>query len=147
VVTGLGGCARIRAVRAGRRVASLGKVTVKTRAEPVQIWRLDGLPYWFSATCRSVLPGCRAGIATSHGRQAINFCLHVMALTQIRQDTAGRTYYLPERTQGKGHKEAMRCLKRRLSDVVYRQLRRDAARRVAGPGGHSGAALMSSAAS
>jgi hypothetical protein len=41
----------------------------------------------------------------------------------------------------------MRCLKRRLSDVVFRQLGRDAARRVAGPGGHSGAALMSSAAS
>ena len=71
----------------------------------------------------------------------INLCLHVMALTQIRQDTADRTYYLRKRTQGKGHKEAMRCLKRRLSDVVYRQLRRDAATRVAGPGGHSGAAL------
>ena len=32
-----------------------------------------------------------------------------MALTQIRQDTAGRTYYLRKRTQGKGHNEAMRC--------------------------------------
>jgi hypothetical protein len=41
----------------------------------------------------------------------------------------------------------MRCLKRRLSDVVYRQLRRDANRLEAGPGGHSGAALSSSAAS
>ena len=29
--------------------------------------------------------------------------------------------------EGKGHKEAMRCLKRRLSDVVHRQLLRDAA--------------------
>ena len=48
-----------------------------------------------------------------------------MALSQIRQDTAGRTYYLRKRTQGKSHKEAMRCLKRRLSDVVFRQLRRD----------------------
>jgi len=28
----------------GRRVAPLGTVTVKTRAEPVQIWRLDSLP-------------------------------------------------------------------------------------------------------
>ena len=68
-------------------------------------------------------------------------------LPKFGRDTAGRTYYLRKRTQGKGHKEAMRCLKRRLSDVVYRQLRRDAARRVAGPGGHSGAALISSAAS
>jgi transposase len=71
-----------------------------------------------------------------------------MALTQIRQDTPGRAYYLRKRTEGKSHKEAMRCLKRRLSDVVYRQLRRDAAaRQAAGPGGHSGAALLSSAAS
>ena len=57
-----------------------------------------------------------------------------MALTQIRQDTAGRTYYLRKRTQGKGRKEAMRCLKRRLSDVVYRQLLRDATRRAASLG-------------
>ena len=81
------------------------------------------------------------------GDRQLNLCLHVMALTQIRQDTPGRAYYLRKRTEGKSHKEAMRCLKRRLSDVVYRQLRRDANRLEAGPGGHSGAALSSSAAS
>ena len=57
------------------------------------------------------------------GDRQLNRCLHVMALTQIRQDTSGRSYYLRKRTDGKGHKEAMRWLKRRLSDVVYRQLR------------------------
>ncbi len=75
------------------------------------------------------------------GDRQLNYCLHVMALTQIRQDTPGRAYYLRKRTAGKSRKEAMRCLKRRLSDVVYRQLVGDAARREAGPGGHSGAAL------
>jgi transposase len=44
----------------------------------------------------------------------------------------------------------MRCLKRRLSDAVYRQLLADAQRHEqtsgAGPGGHSGATLTSSAA-
>jgi len=60
------------------------------------------------------------------GDRQLNLCLHVMALTQIRQDTSGRAYYLRKRSEGKGHKEAMRCLKRRLSDVVYRQLRHDA---------------------
>ena len=70
-----------------------------------------------------------------------------MALTQIRQDTPGKAYYLRKRSQGKSHKEAMRCLERRLSDVVYRQLRHDANRLEAVPGGHSGAALSSSAAS
>ena len=34
----------------------------------------------------------------------------------------------------------MRCLKRRLSDVVYKQMRDDAQRLVTGPGGQSGAA-------
>jgi transposase len=81
------------------------------------------------------------------GDRQLNLCLHVMALTQIRQDTPGRAYYLRKRTDGKGRKEAMRCLKRRLSDVVYRQLRRDANRLEASPGGHSGAALLSGAAS
>ena len=45
-----------------------------------------------------------------------------MAITQIRRDTAGRAYYLRKRTTRKNHNEAMRCLKRRLSDTLYRQL-------------------------
>ncbi len=40
----------------------------------------------------------------------------------------------------------MRCLKRRLSDTVYRALLADAERKSTGPGGHSGAATKSSAA-
>jgi hypothetical protein len=46
--------------------------------------------------------------------------------------------------------EALRCLKSRLSDVIYRQLVADAApdrqSDEAGPGGHCGATLQSSAA-
>ncbi len=43
--------------------------------------------------------------------------------------------------------EAMRCLRRRLSDAVYRQLAADAlAQEEASPGGHPGASLISSAA-
>ena len=60
------------------------------------------------------------------GDRQLNYCLHVMALTQLQHDCPGRDYYLRKRAAGKGHKEALRCLKRRLSDVVYRQLRRDA---------------------
>ncbi|HVQ49058.1 MAG TPA: hypothetical protein VMS92_03335 [Mycobacterium sp.] len=40
------------------------------------------------------------------GDRQLNLCLHVMALTQIRQDTSGRAYYLRKRSEGKGHKEA-----------------------------------------
>jgi transposase len=78
------------------------------------------------------------------GDRQLLYALHVMAITQLRHDTPGRAYYRRKRAAGKSHKEALRCLKRRLSDVVYRQLLRAA--RAAGPGGHPGATLQSSAA-
>ena len=57
------------------------------------------------------------------GNRRINHALHMMAVTQIRYPgTAGRRYYERKRTEGKTPKEALRCLKRRLSDQVYRQL-------------------------
>ena len=68
-----------------------------------------------------------------------------MAITQIRHNTPGRAYYQRKRAAGKSHKEALRCLKRRLSDVIYRQLVSDAARRATSPGGHVGATSESSA--
>ena len=81
------------------------------------------------------------------GDRQLNCCLQIMALTQIARDTPGRAYYQRKRAAGKSHREAMRCLKRRLSDTVYRQLVRDATSLRAGPEGHSGATLTSSAAS
>ena len=63
------------------------------------------------------------------GDRQLNCCLHTMAITQIRHDSPGRAYYRRKRAAGKSHKEALRCLKRRLSDVVYRQLIRDATSR------------------
>jgi transposase len=56
------------------------------------------------------------------GDRQLNCCLHTMAITQISHDTLGRDYYRCKRSTGKSHREALRCLKRRLSDVVYRQL-------------------------
>lgn len=64
----------------------------------------------------------------------------MMALTQIRRSTSGQAYYQRKRAEGKSHKEAMRCLKRRLSDVVYRQLLADSQRSGADPGGDARAA-------
>ncbi len=80
------------------------------------------------------------------GDRQLNCCLHVMATTQIRIDGPGRTYYQRKRANGKSHKEALRCLKRRLSDVVYRQLLKDAGDLLtADLGGHQGASTKSSA--
>jgi transposase len=85
------------------------------------------------------------------GNRQLNHALHMMAITQLSGDTAGRAYYRRKRASGKSHKEALRCLKRRLSDVVYRQLIHDLAIgsvTAAGtsPGGQPGATLESSAA-
>jgi transposase len=81
------------------------------------------------------------------GDRQLNCCLHTMAISQIARDTPGRNYYRRKRAAGKSHREALRCLKRRLSDIVYRQLVRDADRSTgAGPVGHTGATQSSSAA-
>lgn len=60
------------------------------------------------------------------GDRQLNFVLHVMAITQVRCHAPARAYYLRKRAEGKGRKEALRCLKRRLADVVYRTMVRDA---------------------
>jgi transposase len=95
------------------------------------------------------------------GNRRINRVLHIMAIVQLRHDTDGRAYYRRKIAAGKTSMEAMRCLKRRLSDAVYRQMLADAiaanvaaktadhppARSsVTGPGGQAGASTGSSAA-
>ena len=62
------------------------------------------------------------------GNRQLNHALHIAAVTQVRNDTPGRAYYLRKQAEGKTKKEAMRALKRRISDAVYRQLRADATR-------------------
>lgn len=56
------------------------------------------------------------------GNRRMNRVLHIAATTQIRLDTEGRAYYRRKLAAGKSRMEAMRCLKRRISDAVYRQL-------------------------
>jgi transposase len=77
------------------------------------------------------------------GNRQINKTLHIMATVQLRNRTQGRAYYDRKTTGGKSPMEAMRCLKRRLSDTVYRTMLSDIAAHAAqpqatGPGGHRG---------
>jgi transposase len=80
------------------------------------------------------------------GNRQINRVLHIMAVVQLRHRTKGRAYYDRKAAAGKTPREAMRALKRRLSDVVFRQMMADDRAARTGPGGHSGAATGSSAA-
>jgi transposase len=73
------------------------------------------------------------------GNRQINRVLHTMATVQLRNPTEGRGYYDRKKTTGKTSMEAMRCLKRRLSDTVYRTMLDDlAAATRTGPGGQRG---------
>jgi transposase len=49
----------------------------------------------------------------------------MMAVVQVRRPSAGQAYYRRKLAEGKSPKEALRCLKRRLSDAVYRCLLAD----------------------
>jgi transposase len=72
------------------------------------------------------------------GNRQINRVLHTMARVQIRNPSEGRDYYERKRADGKAPMEAMRCVKRRLSDVVYQQMLRDALDQRTSPGGQRG---------
>lgn len=66
----------------------------------------------------------------------MNYMLHIAAITQLRLDTDGRVCCRRKRAEGKRPLEAIGCLKRRISDHVYRQLVADAQRAAGtGPGG------------
>jgi len=86
------------------------------------------------------------------GNRRMNHMIHIAAVTQLRLNTDGRAYYRRKRAEGKKPLEALRCLKRRISDTLYRQLIADHQRAAggqeagAGPGGHCGASQESSAA-
>jgi transposase len=63
------------------------------------------------------------------GNRRLNHALHIAAITQIRHPhSPGRAYYDRKVTEGKTPREAIRALKRRLSDIVWRHLIADAHR-------------------
>jgi transposase len=79
------------------------------------------------------------------GNRQINRVLHIMATVQLRNPTEGRAYFDRKTASGKSNMEAMRSLKRRLSDIVYRHMVSDAVMHaVTGPGGHRGTTTDSS---
>ncbi len=75
------------------------------------------------------------------GNRRLNHAIHMAAVTQIRyRHSPGRAYYDKKLAEGKTPKEALRCLKRQISDAIYACLQADA-RRAAGaksPGGQRG---------
>jgi transposase len=77
------------------------------------------------------------------GNRQINRTLHIMATVQLRNPGPGRDYYDRRKADGKTSMEAMRALKRRLSNIVYKTMLDDATTHATrgtgtGPGGQRG---------
>jgi transposase len=86
------------------------------------------------------------------GNRRLNHAIHMAAVTQIRhRHSDGRAYYDRKLAEGKTPKEALRSLKRRVSDAIYARLQADARQaaavvRTRGPGGQMGNDSVASAA-
>jgi transposase len=77
------------------------------------------------------------------GNRRLNHAIHMAAINWIRyQHSDGRACYDKKIAEGKTPKEALRALKRQISDAIYKHLKADAARAAAagaqGPGGQPG---------
>ena len=60
------------------------------------------------------------------GDRKLNSALHLVAVTQVRmRNSAGRHYYDRKINEGKSHKAAMRCLKRKIASRVWRLMLTD----------------------
>ena len=59
------------------------------------------------------------------GNRRLNNALHMVAICQARSDVRGSAYYRKKIAEGKSRKEALRCLKRRISDAVFKSLMAD----------------------
>jgi transposase len=61
------------------------------------------------------------------GNRQLNHAIHMVAICQIRQkDSEGRIYFEKKVAEGKTKREAIRSLKRHVSNAIYRQLLIDA---------------------
>jgi transposase len=90
------------------------------------------LPVWSGNTERHRL--------SRTGNRQLNVAIHRIAITQLQREGPGKTYLEHRRAQGDTKTEAIRALRRRISDEVFRRMRHDEAARVAGPTGLAAAA-------
>ena len=108
------------------------------------------------ASCNGTAPvevssgGRKVYRLSRRGNRRLNHAIHMAAVTQIRyRHSPGRAYYDKKLAEGKTSKEALRALKRQVSDALYQRMKADARRAAAslmGPGGHPGNGSVASAA-
>src|SRR5208282_201264 len=84
------------------------------------------------------------------GNRRLHHAIHMVAITQVRhRHSEGRAYYDKKLAAGKTPKEALRALKRQISNAIFACLQADARRAAApakSPGGQQGNDSVASAA-
>lgn len=111
----LPGCGVLTAAKLIGEVAGIGRFR-----SAAAFARWDGtapVPVWSGDTTRVRL--------SRGGNRQVNAALHRIAVTQLRLPGPGRDYAAKRRAAGDTWTEALRALRRRLSDEVHRRMRTD----------------------
>jgi len=126
----LSGCGPLTAAKLVGETAGIGRF--RSRAAFARHNGSAPLPVWSGNTERHRL--------SRTGNRQLNVALHRIAITQLQREGPGKTYLEHRRARGDTKTEAIRALRRRISDEVFRRMRHDEAARAAGPTGLAAAA-------
>lgn len=109
----------VGALTAAKLVGEAAGVTrFKSEAAFARHAGIAPIPVWSGNTAGRVR-------LTRSGNRQLNAAIHRIAVTQIRLDGLGKTYYEKKKAEGMSTPEALRCLKRRLARVVFNHLHTD----------------------
>jgi transposase len=126
----LPGCGHLTAAKLVAETAGVGRF--RSRAAFANHNGTAPIPVWSGNLVRHRLnPG---------GNRQLNAALHRIAVTQLRGPGGGREYVARRMAAGDTKLEAIRALRRRISDEVFRRLQRDEALRASLPAGLRAAA-------
>ncbi|MGH3139218.1 MAG: IS110 family transposase [Gaiellales bacterium] len=119
------GCGPLTAAKLVGETAGIGRF--RSRAAFARHNGSAPLPVWSSNTERHRL--------SRTGNRQLNVALHRIAITQLQREGPGRTYLEHRRAQGDTKPEAIRALRRQISNEVFRRMRHDEAARAASSSG------------
>lgn len=124
------GCGPLTAAKLVGETAGIGRF--RSRAAFARHNGSAPLPVWSGNTERHRL--------SRTGNRQLNVALHRIAITQLQREGPGKAYLEHRRAHGDTKPEAIRALRRRISDEVFRRMRHDEAARAASPSGLAAAA-------
>ncbi len=110
------GCAELTAAKLVGETA--GVTRFKSEAAFARHAGVAPVPVWSGNTAGRVR-------MTRSGNRQLNAALHRIAITQIRLEGLGQTYYRHRLAAGDSNPEALRCLKRRLARIIFGHLHTD----------------------